>query len=67
LIKIISNIIDPVSKAQITSFVMDNKHRKFYVGDAAGGIRQYNMSNGLYIKTVQEPISRIHHKDPNFQ
>ncbi len=54
--KIIQNIVDPKTKAQITSFCMDDRQRKFYIGDSSGGIRTYNISNGVPIKTVQNPF-----------
>ncbi len=56
--KIIQNIVDPRTKAPITSFCMDDRERKFYVGDASGGIRTYNISNGVYIKTVQNSFQK---------
>lgn len=55
---IIQNLLDPRTLANITAFSMDDRQRKFYVGDSAGGIRTYNISNGVHIKTVQEAFSK---------
>jgi hypothetical protein len=33
---------------------MDERQRKFYIGDQAGSIRAFNISNGVFIKQVQE-------------
>ena len=54
--KIISNLQDPKIKASLTSFCTDTKQRKVYVADSAGGIRTYNISNGVLMKTVQKPF-----------
>lgn len=56
--KIIQNLLDPRTKAPLTAFCTDDRQRKFYVGDAAGAIRTYNISNGVFIKTVQHPFTR---------
>lgn len=56
--KIIQNIVDPKTKAPITAFCSDDRQRKFYIGDSSGGIRTYNISNGVFIKEVQKPYSK---------
>lgn len=45
---------------------MDDRQRKFYIGDSAGGIRTYNISNGVPIKTVQPPFSKTSSKPFEF-
>lgn len=52
LIKVFSEVIDKRTNAEISSFCLDNRHRKCYVGDTAGSIRVFNISNGVFIKHV---------------
>jgi hypothetical protein len=60
LTKVISDVIDQRNKTEITSFCMDDRHRKFYLGDSKGSIMVYNISNGVFIKNVDE--SKIEEK-----
>ncbi len=54
LVKIFANFAHDERAGEITGFCMDGKHRKFYVGDAYGSVRAYNVSNGVFIKAVGE-------------
>lgn len=54
--KVFSDVLDTKTNAEITSFSMDDRHRKFYVGDSYGSIRVYNISNGVYIKNVVDVL-----------
>jgi len=36
----------------LTSFCMEDNHRKFYIGDNTGCVRTYNVGSGVFIKSV---------------
>lgn len=54
LVKVFSEILDKRTNADITSFCFDDRHRKFFIGDTFGSIRVFNMSNGVFIKHVND-------------
>ena len=43
----------------ICCFVLDDRHRKFYIGDIFGNIDVFNASSGVHIKTVEKAGYRI--------
>ena len=53
LTKVFGEVVDPRTKADLSVFCLDNRHRKCYVGDEAGVVRVLNISNGVFIKYVQ--------------
>lgn len=58
LIKVFSEVIDKRTNAELSAFCLDNRHRKCYLGDTAGSIRVFNISNGVFIK-------HVNHEDDN--
>ena len=52
LIKVFSEVIDKRTNAELSSFCLDNRHRKCFLGDTAGSVRVFNVSNGVFIKHV---------------
>ncbi len=50
--KVFSEVIDTRTNADLSSFCLDNRHRKCYLGDTAGTVRVFNISNGVFIKYV---------------
>ena len=60
--KIYTEVLDPKTESELSSFCLDSRHRKFILGDNTGGIRVYNFSNGALIHTVsgfQEGVEEI--------
>eukprot|EP00347_Sterkiella_histriomuscorum_P016786 403351858 len=63
LIKVFSEVIDKRTNAELSAFCLDNRHRKCYLGDTAGSIRVFNVSNGVFIKHVNhEDDNELRHK-----
>lgn len=52
LLKVFSEIVDKRTNAELTAFCLDNRRRKCYIGDNFGSIRVFNISNGTFIKNV---------------
>ncbi len=52
LVKVFSEVIDKRTNAELSAFCLDNRHRKCYLGDTAGSLRVFNISNGVFIKNV---------------
>ena len=52
LIKVFSELVDKRTNAELSAFCLDNRNRKCYLGDTAGSIRVFNVSNGVFIKHV---------------
>lgn len=50
--KIYTEVLDPKTESELSSFCLDSRHRKFILGDNTGGIRVYNFSNGALIHMV---------------
>lgn len=48
---------DENSEASITSFCMDNNHRKYYVGDSLGWLIMMNGTTGVLMDTLCEGSS----------
>ena len=53
--KIFTDVVDKKTDGDITAFALDDRHRKCYIGDTYGCIRVFNVSNGVFIKTVDDP------------
>ncbi len=49
-----SDLVPNVRTSEITAFCVDDRHRKFYLGDASGYVKVFNASNGVFIKTIGE-------------
>lgn len=54
--KCFNEIIDKRTNADLTSFTIDDRNRKIFIGDTFGSIRVFNISNGVFIKHVNEII-----------
>ena len=53
LVKVLSNFLKKKNANDIWSFCLDDRHRKFFIGDLFGNINAYNVSSGAHIKTVE--------------
>ena len=54
LTKVFSDVVDPRTGSDITAFCFDDRFRKCFIGDAYGSIRVFNISNGVFIKHVND-------------
>lgn len=52
LIKVFNDFLKKKESNDICTFALDDRHRKFYIGDIFGNINLYNASSGVHIKTV---------------
>ena len=52
--KVFSDLINTSKPADLTTFCMDDRHRKFYLGNNIGNIKSFNAINGVFIKTIDE-------------
>lgn len=50
-------MIDKRTNADLTSFAIDDWNRKIFIGDTFGAIRVFNISNGVFIKYVNDIIA----------
>jgi len=50
--KCFSEMVDKRTNADLTSFALDDWHWKIFIGDTYGSIWVYNISNGVFIKHV---------------
>ena len=53
LVKVLSDFLKKKHINDIWSFWLDDRHRKFFIGDVFGNINAYNASSGVHIKTVE--------------
>jgi hypothetical protein len=49
---VFSDVVDKRTNSDLSSFCLDNRYRKCYLGDTSGSVRVYNISNGVFIKNV---------------
>lgn len=63
LVQVIADIVDATKKSEITSFCMDDRQRKFYIGENTGQISVFNVSNGMLIKKVKEEETSAEKKE----
>ena len=55
----LSDVVNEKTHADLTCICLDARHRKFYVGDAQGSIRVFNISNGVYVKSVTKDNTEL--------
>ena len=53
LIKVFNDFLKKKNINDICSFSLDDRHRKFYIGDIFGNINLYNASSGVHIKSIE--------------
>jgi len=51
--KIFPNL-QKVKGRELSAFCLGERQRKFYIGDVAGSVREYNVSNGVVLKSIGE-------------
>ena len=54
--KVFSNFMMKDKTSDITNFCIDDKHRRFYLGNTAGEVKAFNASSGLPIKSFGENV-----------
>lgn len=50
--KVFNDLMDEKYPVDLSTFCLGARQRKFFVGDNIGLIRQYNMNNGEFLKSV---------------
>lgn len=61
--KVFSDLIQTSKPADVTTFCMDDRDRKFYLGNNIGNIKSFNASNGVFIKTIgTDEEGTTHHR-----
>lgn len=58
-------MVDKRTNADLTSFALDDRHRKIFIGDTYGSIRVYNISNGVFIKHVDNIFQKEEEESEN--
>jgi WD40 repeat protein len=56
LIKVFSDFMMKQRASDIANFCMDDRHRRFYLGNTAGEVKAFNASSGLPIKSFGEEV-----------
>jgi len=54
LIKVFTNLMKTTKGVELLKFCLDDRNRKFYLGDASGLVQAYNASSGVVMKPIGE-------------
>lgn len=54
LIKVFNDFLKKKHINDICSFCLDDRHRKFFIGDMFGNVNVFNSSSGVHIKSVED-------------